>query len=277
MAEESNPFQRQDETPQEGLEFAAPELEACLSCGHLQTPGFKYCVNCGVRNQNMVAQEKKQRSKTSKNLSYLAWYNIICLVVVLSVFFANEYTWAWDLTLTVVLAFITIIYAYLQPSVFKLLRFANVDLIRLMGMLLMGVCTGILVNYLMDSLNRFLGFYEDYMDLYLYLFLDRDDPMLYAVILVAVFPAIFEELAYRGFIYNNILNIGSKRAALLGSTFLFALIHLSLLSLIWLIPFALILGYYRQRYNTLYYGMALHFAHNSTIVAIEYITLFGWQ
>ncbi len=35
-------------------------------------------------------------------------------------------------------------------------------------------------------------------------------------------------------------------------------------------PFALVLGWLRARYRTVFYGMVIHFLHNFTAVLLEY-------
>jgi uncharacterized protein len=94
------------------------------------------------------------------------------------------------------------------------------------------------------------------------------------MIFVAVFPALFEELAFRGFVYNSINNLVGSKSAIWGSAFLFALVHFSLLSLVWLLPFGLLLAYFRNKYSSLLYGIIGHFTHNALVILIEYYQIF---
>ena len=65
-------------------------------------------------------------------------------------------------------------------------------------------------------------------------------------------PAIFEELGFRGFLLSNLLKITEVDQAVYVSAFLFAIIHLSFISLFWLIPFALFLGFTRIKEQTIW-------------------------
>ena len=77
-------------------------------------------------------------------------------------------------------------------------------------------------------------------------------------------PAIFEELGFRGFLLSNLLKITEVDQAVYVSAFLFAIIHLSFISLFWLIPFALFLGFTRIKEQTIWYGVIFHFTFNCT-------------
>ena len=50
-------------------------------------------------------------------------------------------------------------------------------------------------------------------------------------------------------------------------------IHLSIISLLWLVPLGLVLGFLRGKYNTLWYGMVAHFTYNFAITIFEFL---GW-
>lgn len=107
-----------------------------------------------------------------------------------------------------------------------------------------------------------------------YLFQDTQYPLLISILFICVQPAIFEELAFRGFLFGNLQRVTSPLGALYISGFLFGLMHLSYISMIWLVPIGLAFAYLRLRYNTLWYGMIGHFFYNLGITLIEYYQLF---
>ena len=72
---------------------------------------------------------------------------------------------------------------------------------------------------------------------------------------IAVMPALFEELAFRGVMYNYGENFFDERLVVAVTAFLFAIMHLNLMSLVWLIPFAFFIGNLRRKYNTIWYGV----------------------
>ncbi len=123
----------------------------------------------------------------------------------------------------------------------------------------------------MNQLNLYLYGYSDGLMEY---FNHLEYPLIMAIIIMAFAPAFFEELAFRGFIFNHIEALGGKNAAIYGSAFIFGLVHFSLLSLIWIIPFGIILAYFRSKYNTILIGMVGHFIHNTLVTLIDYYQWF---
>jgi membrane protease YdiL (CAAX protease family) len=81
---------------------------------------------------------------------------------------------------------------------------------------------------------------------------------------IAVYPAIFEELGFRGFLFTNLNRYTGLRGSVIISSAAFSIMHISLISFFWLFPFSLLLGYLRARYNTIWYGVAVHFIFNAT-------------
>lgn len=102
-------------------------------------------------------------------------------------------------------------------------------------------------------------------------FTGLENPFLWSVLMTCIQPAVFEEVTFRGFLYNNIREVTSTTGAILISSFMFGFLHLAFISLLWLVPLGLAAAWLRARYNTLWYGMVAHFCYNFTIVVIEYI------
>jgi membrane protease YdiL (CAAX protease family) len=86
---------------------------------------------------------------------------------------------------------------------------------------------------------------------------------------IALLPAVFEEIAFRGVMYNYCNNFLDEQLAVVITAFLFAIMHLSLISLIWLIPFGIFIGMLRHKYNTIWYGIIFHFTFNLTACIID--------
>ncbi|MFO0933562.1 MAG: CPBP family intramembrane glutamic endopeptidase [Planctomycetota bacterium] len=86
------------------------------------------------------------------------------------------------------------------------------------------------------------------------------------VFLVAVFPAVSEELAFRGLILPWMHAAVGEKKAIVYSAALFAALHLSLLHLPYLFAVGWVLGLARVRSRSLYPPMILHFLHNLGVV-----------
>ena len=247
----------------------APQQDNCATCGKEQPMGYKFCSNCGTRNSVWTRNDYIKSRLADINIKSVLLYTTIVIILLLVYAFTEE---SFELLVagSVIFAGIDMGFAAYQPSVFKLFSFRNIRILPLLSIIILCTVTGFVVSFSMDKLNLLIyGQTETMLDVFNHL----DYPLFYSIIIIAVFPAIFEELAFRGFVFNNFNFLGGVKAAFWGSSFLFALVHFSLLSLIWIIPFALMLSFYRNKYNTLIYGIVGHFIHNSTVVMIEYYNL----
>jgi uncharacterized protein len=90
------------------------------------------------------------------------------------------------------------------------------------------------------------------------------------VLLIAVAPAISEEIAFRGIIQPSLGRILKPGEALLVTALLFAILHLQWLGLLHLSILGLVLGWVRIRSGSLYPCILLHFVHNSLVVLQEW-------
>ncbi len=90
------------------------------------------------------------------------------------------------------------------------------------------------------------------------------------VLVVAVQPAIFEELAFRGIMTSSLQPVLGSRETLFVVALLFAIIHLNPAGFIHLFVAGLALGYLRSFSGSLYPGMLLHFCHNGLAMLQEY-------
>ncbi|MDD4891278.1 MAG: type II CAAX endopeptidase family protein [Phycisphaerae bacterium] len=89
------------------------------------------------------------------------------------------------------------------------------------------------------------------------------------VLLVAVQPAIFEELAFRGIILSSLQDAISVRDAVIVSSLMFMILHLIPLAFLHLLAIGLALCFLRVRSGSLFPGMLMHFVHNSLCLVFE--------
>ena len=90
-----------------------------------------------------------------------------------------------------------------------------------------------------------------------------------ALILSAFLPAVCEETLFRGGLMGAWERRGSKQALVITSV-LFALLHGSVQGLPVQLIMGFVLGYIVLLSDSLFVGMAYHFAHNATILIIDY-------
>ena len=87
---------------------------------------------------------------------------------------------------------------------------------------------------------------------------------------LAILPAIFEELLFRGIILNGLKQYG-KWTAILGSAGLFALLHGNIGQLIYPFMLGIILGYIVYKTGNVLYSIIIHLINNTFSVVYTYI------
>ncbi len=89
---------------------------------------------------------------------------------------------------------------------------------------------------------------------------------------IALLPAFFEEIAFRGLLLAKLEAVMSARHAMWVSAMLFGIVHFSMVSfLVFLVPMALVAAWLVRRTGSLWPAMFIHFVHNAGIVTLELI------
>lgn len=253
------------------IEVVELKVETILHvCGGAIEPADTYCPHCGLEVQPLA-----QRSNlfVSRHMFILLGYYIFCFVLHLVLehgkVVETQADFAW---VEIIDAAVTLLFAAMGIlAMLPLYSFKNVKLGRLALYSVLAIIGSIGVSYITTLMNVSL-FNED--SSYYEFFQGTDYPLFYMLISIAVFPAVFEEMAFRGFLYNSIKTLTDDKSAIWVTSLLFAIIHFAFISLFWLIPFALIAANLRKKYNTLWYGMVIHFMFNLTACMIDYFDLF---
>lgn len=242
----------------------------CTNCGAEQASDYKYCSQCGAQKWANYEATQVRRTAMTERINTLGLFAGLMAVVILIAAFVNE-SWQSDIIISILFAALTLAFVLQQGSeVWKKILPSSFQASGFLLAIGVTVGTAYLVPTLIAWANEALGFYDfEVTEIYMRL----EHPRLVAIVFLALFPAIFEELALRGVVYHNLEKLSNPSLAILGSAFLFALLHFSLLSLFWLFPFGLFLGWLRHRYQNMLYGMIGHFTHNALVVISE---LEGW-
>jgi uncharacterized protein len=148
-----------------------------------------------------------------------------------------------------------------------LLKFSTIRLKILLPVLFISILYSLAVNVSVTYIN--VSVLNEGIDRYYPIFQNSAYPLLFSILSIAVQPAIFEELAFRGFVFSNLNKVSSAGTAIFISAFMFGIIHMSTISLLWIIPLGMFYAYLRNKYNTLWYGIMAHFIHNLTVVLLE--------
>lgn len=232
----------------------------CEECNTEVHHAHKYCYHCGAHlgTQAVTVNVFNNTDLRSAFIFYFI-YLFICLLVKHTGYFSTYTQLFW---VEIALAAIATRFAWLNRDDMRpILRFNHFTWWR--AVLLMALAAGFscLVSLTVHEVNvTFLGrdinYFTGYKSYYF--------PMLVMVYSIALMPAVFEEIAFRGVMFNYCAAFLDERLVVAVTAFLFAIMHLSLISLVWLIPFGFFVGYLRRTYNTIWYGVLFHFVFNLT-------------
>ncbi len=243
------------------------DLVSCLYCGAAQKDNFVFCSNCGRRRKELDTRDKMDRADFNRSTSILVFYGIYfaALVIINEIM---DHSYQNNLLLSISDAIITLIFFFTVRDLWKIILPKRLNVGALGLIVGIALCTPWLVGPTVNLINESLNLYDGGL-----IFYDADYPLLSTLLVTAVFPGIFEELTYRGFLFHYLNKISGPKAAIWASSIIFAIVHFSLISVFWILPFGLLLAYFRHKYNTLIYGMVCHMMHNAGIVLADY---YGW-
>lgn len=237
----------------------------CAECEKEVATHHRYCLHCGAY---LGTQAETINVFNNENLRrvfiFFFLYLFICLLVKYTSWFTSYDEIFW---IEIALAAITLRFAWLNREALKpVLRFNNYKWYLVTGVVAISLVASVIVNFSVREVNvTFFNSDVSYLQEYrLYFF-----PSLVMVYSIAIMPAIFEEVAFRGIMYNYCSTFLDDKLVVAVTAFLFAIMHLNLISLVWLIPFGFFIGHLRYRYNTIWYGVIFHFIFNLTAVGID--------
>lgn len=236
----------------------------CDNC-QCQVPlGTKFCSNCG-RAQNysdIVIQHKKWLNIQQVGLFFAI--EIFCCVASLLV---EEHSLTTVFSLDAIMGISALVFFFYNWHENKtILKWPNFSFPKLSGLIVLTIFASVTVTFLVDHLNEFL-FKKEITNYTIFEFHKYGNYLMF--ISLAFYPAIFEELAYRGYLIQKLLSIVDEKEAVFISSILFFIIHFSLISIFWLLPFALFLGWLRIKTKTLWYGVFVHFFFNATACFLD--------
>jgi len=240
-------------------------MVACSQCNTPMLATDRFCAQCGASKSKV----KDKKDKRSIGL-IIAFYGSMLLFLLISTFvYAQvENMFVTELTIEIIFIVLTVGFSIVDlKNILPLYSVKSIDTKALAIAVVFPLFTAFTVWYLIGELNWVL-FNENPSMMEDYAYYNR--PFLWAFIYISLVAPIFEELAFRGFLFNQVRAVASVRITIIATAFIFALIHLSLFSLLWIFPFGLALGYLRHKYRTLWLGMIVHFIHNTAVLVLDY-------
>lgn len=237
----------------------------CQECSAPVKDDERYCHNCGsYLSPEAITINIFNNEALRRTFIFYFLYLFICLLVKHTNWFDSYDDLFW---VEVALAFITLRFVWLNRAEMKpVLKFKSFSWKILSGVILIAVAASCMVSYAARQVN--VSFFDTDVSYYgsyrIYAY-----PIIVMLYSIALTPAIFEELAFRGVMYNYCASFLDERLVVAVTAFLFAIMHLSLISLVWLIPFGFFIGNLRRKYNTIWYGVAFHFMFNLTACIVD--------
>lgn len=244
-------------------EGTSAEVFSCANCDYESNGDFRFCPACGTKRGKLKLETNPFKQKGL--ISLLSYFFLTVLILMLYAV-QEDYLYGFfeDMVIiSVLFALIDMGYALYNGKESFLFGTKTLELKPLVLVVVGLIVFGFIINFFADFLNRslFEGYaFDGFVEVY---------PLVTVVGFHCLFPAIFEELSYRGFVMNNIRSLSNDKTAIIVSGLLFGITHLSFVSLIWLVPIGMLFGYLRVRFNTLWYGIIGHFIYNLTITLIE--------
>lgn len=243
----------------------------CARCGRMLVQEARFCNGCGVPTPRSTAFVAEDRAFSRRQRDFVAAFILVLCYILGSHFVEVGSGWHralfWDLGF---LGLVVVASAYfwkvLRPALsWRPFRWDRLGLY--MG--LQFVLTA-LVIVSMELLRRTFGLedgsvFEGYAD--------APVPLLFALLSVAVAPALTEETLFRGILFGQLATLTGALNTILVTGFLFALLHFSFLSMFWLVAAGAFYGWVRHREGIIWYGVIGHFLHNAATVVGAYQ---GW-
>lgn len=243
----------------------------CIHCAAPVKATDFFCSHCG-RELKSTARHPREDVFTTLTPSLLFYFVTLILLMVYK--FTPVFPDGFEGQVAIAVLDTGIVIAFWIYSKRELAPLFSVSGLRIKLVLLtvLGALAGsIVISLVADWINVSISddvFYNPY------LFDDTAFPLFMSIVFICVQPAIFEEVAFRGFLFSNLEKVTSPGGAVYISSFVFGLLHLAIISLIWLVPIGLAFAFLRLRYNTLWYGIIGHFIYNLGITLIEFYGIF---
>lgn len=242
-------------------------MNTCSKCKNIVDDKQKFCSFCGGN-----LEENKETKPLTNTLIFSGF--VITYLITYSLFSTEITNLQQELSFEIVFALAMLIFSLTDVrNIFGLFRIRKMPFKIALFALIFPFISSPIVNFSMEGINWAL-FGETYSN-YFAKYVGFNHPVFWSFIFIAVFPAIFEEIGFRGYLFNQLLKISSARTTIIVSAFIFALIHFSFISFLWIFPFGLVLGYLRFKYKTLWIGFYIHFIHNSIILLFDYFEYYN--
>lgn len=249
---------------------------ACAACGELLKPESRFCARCGHRRGDPASPAVRKPSLTDvlrktdaglKDIRFvLVFYGLLLLSVAAGMILnvAGMEDAPAMLASTLLLSAVTLGAACRRPTLVTPLYKAAGPLWGYLLIPLASVPVFLGVHLFVEGVAAAFrmktpGFLEEF----------GDWPLVWVFALGAAAPAVVEELGFRGLVFGLLRRRLTLAEAFLISSAAFAILHLSIPSLVTHLPMGLYFCWLRHRSNSLWPPMLAHALHNSWVILYE--------
>lgn len=227
----------------------------CAACGRGLRAGARFCGGCGEG----VGVQRKSRAFDDVRMLLGFFLAAMAIAVFWGVWYqVTEDAFVTELGAGGSLAALTVGYGFLHRELLAgVLRTAGFSVGGYALVAAVSVPGVLLVSAYVDSLHGVLGLQ---MESELAGFAGRS--VLWPLLMVVVLPPLSEEVAFRGILYGGLRRSLSVGEAMFLSSFAFAMLHLSVMSLFTHLPLGAYFCWLRQRSGSLWPGVFAHACHN---------------
>lgn len=238
----------------------------CPHCGFENQSKATFCKECGTQ----VRGEKIDIN--DENRKYFVQTLVLFLIIILTISFSfiSEFSiLKHEFIFSAIIITTTLTFAFLDFKGFLTLFHFTFHIKPLLLLPLIAILLAISVSFfsiVIESITAINSpnYYKTFAEA-------TNRPVFYGIIFVSLIPGVFEEFLFRGILFNHLSRLSNVKTAIFVTGILFAFVHFAFISLIWLLPFGLFLGYLRYKYNSIFYGIFFHALYNALIFCIEYI------
>lgn len=230
--------------------------------------------------------KRKYYNKTDSGIAFMLC-NIIPLALMFVVLFAIKWSGQdikllqgelWYLVVTALLSQVSFLLVAFLLHKFNKIEFSATKISFKLDWKILLICVGVAVVC-------FFGLYN-FIDIFGYLFqsigykfegaslpLNSPTDLVLNLLLLALLPAIGEELVFRGIIFSGLKSAKGKAFAVVGSSLLFALMHGNLAQFVYPFIMGLVFSMVVLRTGNLLYSMIVHFVNNALVIVFSYVNI----
>ena len=251
--------------------FESEPLAGCAGCGSELRPAARFCIRCGapiagVEPHAPIAAPPRNSWRELRTALQL-WVLLLaaCGGLGVAARITGSQSPSFDAAGAIAVALIVLCFAAMMPRELGPALSLRIGVRGLAGAL--GVWIALLgFIHLYFAALAPLGMDEVS---YLEPFHLAGWPLWSAFFLVAVCPAVCEEMAFRGVIYQRLERVGSPTEALVLQAAMFSVLHLLPAIFISHFVIGLALGWLRRRTRSIVPGILAHGLYNASLLLIE--------